>query len=75
MHPRRRQFDMSFGGKKVRVVKKPVERAPTPEEIAQEDLAIALHRLAVKGIQTAEITLPDGRVVKDIIAQKGFDNR
>ena len=75
MHPRRRQFDMSFGGKKVRVVKRPVERAPTPEEKPQDDLAIALHRLGVKGIQTAEITLPDGRIVKGIIARKGFDNR
>ena len=66
---------MSFGGKKAKVVKKPVDRAPTPEEKAQDDLARALHRLGVKGIQTADITLPDGTVVKGIIAQKGFDNR
>ncbi len=66
---------MSFGGKKVRVVKKPVDRAPTPEEKAQDDLANALHKLGLGGLQTADIILPDGRIVKGIIARKGFDNR
>jgi len=66
---------MVWDGKKVKVVKKPVDRAPTPEEEAQQGLAKALHEVGFGGLQTADITLPDGRVVKGIIAQKGFDNR
>jgi archaemetzincin len=36
---------MSFGGRRVKMVKKPANRAPTSEETAQDELANALHEL------------------------------
>jgi hypothetical protein len=56
------------GGKKVRVVK---TRPNESTDQGQEELAKALEKLGFKGVNMVDIEMPDGRIVKGVMTQKG----